>query len=664
MSKGQTNLKSALGLVVALGGFGFAGVSPAAAATSAGCAAANAGTFDLSIPVGNLLQFGGSVSQTFAAGDVITATTTGVPTGTQAFLSPGSLSIVNASFADVTGSATIPSAGTFTLTRTLSANPANGGTLTFTCTPGPMVVAPVTPTTPTTPPNTNGQEEADTATNATTTAVIVEDRVVGGILDDVITTNPAPQGPPQLSPEEKRKLTDERAKLEEEIDALDAEIEEIREDRQQALELRDRDQHLLDTVKAGDIRNDSDVRNESRDIGQIQAAIAGLLPINVGETRLRHARENIAATPKYVESLDKDIAALEERVAEAKTQQEAINRRLGLTPTQESAPTSGQPEVSDEFDLDNLPSGSTSEGESILFVGRDPFARALMRYRGFRLDVADTGEGFSDTVKPLSFSRTLSSTVVGWVRAVYTDYEQDDASQQEGDNILVALGAHKDFNDELRIGLFATTTWGDVSSPVNNLDIDTTGYSLGAYGRYKWGEIDVNASTRIGLTDNDISVGGTTGSYDTRLASATLGISGQEQLSDTVWMRPAVSVTGTWTNREDYQNSAGTNIGGNTNWSGNVTAGPTIGTSLTPPSGFKRLEPAIGLQATYTFSDQDTQAGTVAASEDDYLSLSLSPQLSMEFDNGASLDVFGSYFGIGADLDGWSVGGTLSIPLN
>jgi len=199
---------------------------------------------------------------------------------------------------------------------------------------------------------------------------------------------------------------------------------------------------------------------------------------------------------------------------------------------------------------------------------------------------------------------------------------------------------------------------------VNHVDIGTPGYSLGAYGGYKWGEIDVNASTRIGLTDNDIAVSGPTGSYDTRLASAPLGLSGPAQLADNVWMRPAVSVTGTWVNREDYVNSAGTNIGGNTTWSGNVSAGPTIGTSLTPPSGFKRLEPAIGFLATYTFSDQDTQAGTVAASEDDYLSLSLSPQLSMEFENGASLDVFGSYFGIGADLDGWSVGGTLSIPLN
>ena len=652
MGMGQIGLKAVIGLAVGISGFGAFGIQPAAAATSAGCAAANAGTFDLSIPVGNNLQFGGSVSQTFAAGDVITATTTGAPTGTQAFLSPGSLSIVNASFADVMGSATIPSAGTFTLTRTLSANPANGGTLTFTCTPGPMVVAPVTPVTPTTPPPTNDQEEADTATNATTTAVIVEDRIVGGILDDIITTNPEPEGPGQAEVEERRKLIAEWNDLREERERLEREAEELEERKEALEEALERDKANLEKEE------DPDTRDSIADSTEGSGWLTLLSPININEATVYNLQRAIERKEKDIPELKAQIEANRTRRAEIEARQDTINEQVDDLPRDPGNPND---RYDPSLDLEDLGSG---DGESILFVGRDPFARAVMRYRGFRLDVADTGEGFSDTVKPLSFTRTLSSTIVGWVRAVYTDYEQDDASQQEGDNILLALGAHKDFSEALRLGLMATSTWGDVSSPVNNLDIDTTGYSLGVYGRYKWGEIDVNASTRVGLTDNDISVGGTTGSYDTRLASATLGISGQEQLADDVWMRPAVSVTGTWVNREDYQNSAGTNIGGNTTWSGNVTAGPTIGTSLTPPTGLKRLEPAIGLQATYTFSDQDTQAGTVATSEDDYLSLSFSPQLSMEFDNGASLDVFGSYFGIGADLDGWSVGGTLSIPLN
>ncbi len=588
------------------------------ALASPGCTAANAGTFNLTVPTGtNRIQ---QFNAQFDAGDQLVAAMTGIPLSVIVdFILGGGNPILFLNNSNGTGSLTIPTGGSGVIDIAIAAGAGGAANLVFTCTP---VAAPTTPTTPTptTPPTpgstTDAEEQADTATNATTTSVIVENQTVNGIIDS------AAQEDPNIK-------TDLDVLMQKQANEVWLELQALRK----------RDAELEADILHFNANADALPENNVYREGQSTAwAIESALSDPTERIEMeRRQRAWLAAAHQERDDLD---ARMEELEVELKGLPQP---NIGTPPTDDS---------------------EQGDGEQILFVGRDPFARALMRYRGFRLDVADTGEGFSDSVKPLSFTRTLSSTIVGWVRAVYTDYEQNDGSQQDGDNILVALGIHKDFNDELRVGLFATTTWGDVTSPVNNLDIDTTGYSLGVYGRYTWGEIDVNASTRIGLTDNDISVSGTTGSYDTRLASLTLGVSGQEQLSDSIWMRPAVSVTGTWVNREDYQNSAGTNIGGNTTWSGNVTAGPTVGTSLTPPSGFRRLEPAIGLQATYTFSDQDTQAGTVAASEDDYLSLSLSPQLSMEFESGASLDVFGSYFGIGADLDGWSVGGTLSIPLN
>lgn len=609
-------------------------VASASAQASPGCDSANAGAFNQSTPANtNLLtQTGG----TFDVGDTLFVTATGTPLGVGVDLLPGFDTLLAVNGANGSGSHTLTVGGPRTIDITLAGGPGGPAFLNFTCTP----VGPGGPGAPTPTPATPGStEQSDTATNSTTTSVIVENGVVNGIIDGAAQEDPTPTGPTQAEIDESYRITRE------------------------LFELRDREKELEQEINKAESGARSDERRGRTAIstagddyeeewGDAEAML--FVPIDVPgamedleEKRdMARGRALLARAKEQREQAEK----LKEELKENRARQTAIEDRLKEIPDD---PNDFTPDIED-----------LGDGEEILFVGRDPFARALMRYRGFHLDVADTGEGFNDTVKPLSFTRTLSSTIVGWVRAVYTDYEQDDASQQEGDNILVALGIHKDINDDLRIGLFATTTWGDVKSPVNNLDIDTTGYSLGAYGRYKWGEIDVNASTRIGLTDNDISVSGTTGSYDTRLASFTFGISGQEPLSDNVWMRPAISVTNTWVNREDYVNSAGTPIGGNTTWTGNVSAGPTIGTRLTPPEGFKRLEPAIGLQATYNYSDQDTQSGTVTTSETDYLSLSVSPQLSMEFENGASLDVFGSYFGIGADLDGWSVGGTLSIPLN
>lgn len=627
---------------------GLAFTQPALA--SSGCTAANAGAFDLSIPVGNPNQFGGSVMDTFAAGDVLRATTTGAPTGTQAFLSPGSLLIVNASFADVTGSATIPTAGTYTLTRTLSANVMNGGTLTFTCTPGPSVPATPTPTTP------DDVVQSDTATNVTTISSFVENQTVGGIIDGVITTNPAPQAPDPALLAERRRLIDERNKLIDQEYDLRARIDQAERDLEEA-------RTSLQSAEAQlEKEEDPDKRDALGNWGTHTMFIDRTVPIDINSASQYSLDRYIKRLEEFIETTEREMTENRAQLQITVAEKEAIKRDIRSLPEDPNYIPSPQAPNSDiDYDLDDLGSG---DGESILFARPDPFVRALARYRGFKLDVAETGDSFATGTQPLSFTQTLDEKTVGWVRAIYTDYEQDDPSQQDGHDLLIAVGAHRDMTTNLRLGAFITAKWGDVTSPVNTLDIDSRGYSLGLYGRYKWGEIDLNATTRLGLTRNDIAVGGTTGSYDTRLASMTLGVSGQERLAENVWMQPAISTTLTWVNREDYVNSVGSNIGGNTTWSGNVSAGPTVGMDLTPPEGFTRLAPAIGLRATYRYSDQDSQAGSVTTSETDYLSLSLAPQLSMTMENGANLDLFGSYFGIGADLDGWSIGGTLSIPLN
>lgn len=589
------------GLVVCLA----ATLAPSSALASPGCDAANAGTFNRTAPA-NMNVFT-QVGGTFANGDTIFATVTGTPLGVGVDLLPGPEGILFVNGANASGSRLVTTDGPRTIDITLAGGPSGPAALTFTCTPAGAAGGGASSAT----------EQSNTATNSTTTSIIVENGVVNGIVDGASQEDPGPTALDIEMQETANRLWLEYNGLKERAAELTADIEHFDED-----------------PEGG--------RITLQGIGTV-LALNQTTSLGSGVRRLqeRQRRWRASATAELSEN--------------ARRQTEIENKLKGL-PT----PTVGPAKDFTPEDPEDL-----GDGESILFAPLDPFMRAINRYRGFTLNAADTTSGPGPNVTPLSFTRTLDPKTVGWVRAVYTDYEQDDASQQDGSNVLIAVGAHRDFTDNLRLGAFVTAKWGSVKSPVNALDIDTNGYSLGAYGRYRLGEeIDLNVSTRLGITKNDISVSGTTGSYDTRLASFTVGVSGQEQLSDSVWMRPAISLTNTWVNREDYTNSLGTNIGGNTTWSGNLSAGPTIGTSLTPPEGFIRLEPAIGLLATYTYSDQDSQAGSVTTSETDYLSLSLSPQLSMEMENGMSVDLFGSYFGIGADLDGWSVGGTISIPLN
>lgn len=586
-------------------------INPTTAMASPGCDAANAGTFNRSAPAGTNLNT--QTSGTFDAGDILTAIISGTPLSLFIDIVFGVTpqQLISLANTNGSGSAPVTTSGTNVIDISIAAGAGGATNLVFTCTPAGIGSGAGTPA---------STEQSNTATNATTTSTIVENGIVNGIVGNAAQEDPGPSSIEIEAQEAANTLRLEQIALEKRQQELEADIKYFKEN------------------------------PASGSSGAFDAAGVAVLSGVGDQLGVREAiAESNAAEQEWLDRAERELKANIAR-------QREIDGRLEKLP----APTVGPGRDFTPADPEEL-----GDGESILFAPIDPFMRAINRYRGFTLNAAETTSSPGQEVTPLSFTRTLDPKTVGWVRAVYTDYEQDDASQQDGNDMLVALGAHRDFTDNLRLGAFVTAKWGSVKSPVNNLDIDTKGYSLGAYVRYRLGEeIDLNVSTRLGLTKNDIAVSGTTGSYDTRLASFTVGISGQEQHSDSIWMQPAISLTNTWVNREDYVNSAGTAIGGNTTWLGNVSAGPTIGTSLTPPSGFKRLEPAIGLKATYTYSDQDSQTGTVTTSDTDYLSLSLSPQLSMEFDNGASLDVFGSYFGIGADLDGWSVGGTLSIPLN
>ncbi|MAN61125.1 MAG: hypothetical protein CMI60_04175, partial [Parvibaculum sp.] len=438
----------------------FCGVGAAAliASTSAqaspGCDSANAGAFNQSTPANTNLftQTGG----TFDIGDTLFGTVTGSPLSAAIDLLPGPDPILFLNNANGSGSHTLTVGGPRTIDIVLAGGPGGPASLTFTCTPvggggGPGA----TP---------GSVEQSGAVTNSTTTSVIVENGVVNGIIDgaaqeDPTSEDPKPAGPTQAEIDERNDITRELFNLEADEKSLEAELKELR-------------RRLVNWEKAQE-RGSIPGTNDGSSDGFAAAFTRMFVPVDVYND-LRKPDELAEDRAKSAEfsriyEMRANIRKAEEELSSNRSRQAEIKERLKELP-EETNDFTPDPE-----DLD--------DGDAILFVGRDPFARALMRYRGFRLDVADTGEGFSDSVKPLSFTRTLSSTMVGWVRAVYTDYEQDDASRQEGDNILVALGIHKDFNDELRVGLFATTTWGDVSSPVNNLDIDTTGYSLGAYGR-------------------------------------------------------------------------------------------------------------------------------------------------------------------------------------
>jgi len=147
------------------------------ALASPGCDAANAGTFNRTTPANTNLftQIGG----TFDVGDTIFATVTGTPLGVNVDLLPGPEGILFVNGANASGSRLVTTTGPRTIDITLAGGPGGPAFLTFSCATAGAGAPGAT-------------EQSNTATNSTTTSVIVENGVVNSIVSNAAQEDPGP----------------------------------------------------------------------------------------------------------------------------------------------------------------------------------------------------------------------------------------------------------------------------------------------------------------------------------------------------------------------------------------------------------------------------------------------------------------------------------------
>ncbi|CDO59184.1 hypothetical protein BN1012_Phect970 [Candidatus Phaeomarinobacter ectocarpi] len=614
----KTGFQAAVGSVAGLGMaavFGAALVTgsatPAAAQSASSCNGGNVSGFNRTAAAGGAANI--NQSGTFFVGDVITATVTGIVLSVAVDVNPGNNLLIFINGATGSGSFTIPSTGTFTINGALNAGGGGGASLLFTCVSGAGA------------DGTDGASQTDieqTVDNADAASAALEEEAARQLLEEGFDLDPNEGLGLGLSDQERADISDRLKEIEEREAELGAAIQQA-------------DQSLEELAEARDNAREATEDKTSKSGAEILAEIfvPGFDPVKA---------RNEGAYERRLEMIEEGELKVSGERAQAVTE---LGELLKEKRTLENA-----------ILLDRSPSAP------IPFVANasaDRFEREFQDIvRHF-----DEPNGAPD-VQELSFDRTLTKKTVAWVRASFTRYKQGDATQQKGDTVVAAVGVHHDFWEDIRLGTFVTTKWSDVKAPLNNLDIDTRGYSLGVFGRYKIDGLALKATVRYGISDSDISVANTTGSYDSNLIDLTLGVSGRDDWSNGIWVQHSTSFSSTWSHRDGYTNSVGTRIGDNDLWSGRVSHGPTIGTTIENEGIFTVIEPALGATANYNWTNRDSQSGNVATSDDDYFSLAVTPQLSVTTEGGASLDVYTSVFGIGADVDGWSVGGTFSLPLN
>ncbi|MCE8001203.1 MAG: hypothetical protein HEP70_20500, partial [Rhodobiaceae bacterium] len=309
---------------------------------SPGCDAANNGTFTTSAPanMNTIRQF----NTTFDIGDTLFATATGTPLGVGVDILPGLQTVLVVNGANGNGSTVVNNAGPHVLDITLAGGPGGAAFLNFSCTPagpgGPATTAP------------GSTEQADTATNSTTTSVIVENGVVNGIVDGAAQEDPAPVGPTQAEIDERNDITRELFNLEADEKSLEAELKEQR-------------RRLVNWEKAQE-RGTAPGTNDGSSDGFAAAFTRLFVPVDVYNDlrkpdELAEDRAKSAELSRIYE-MRANIRKAEEELSSNRSRQAEIKERLKELP-EETNDFTPDPE-----DLD--------DGDAILFAGRDPFARA------------------------------------------------------------------------------------------------------------------------------------------------------------------------------------------------------------------------------------------------------------------------------------------------
>lgn len=619
------------GMVAGAVVFSGASVRPAAAQAATSCNGGAGTLFTGVAPLGGALNIAQPV--VLAQGDQITVRADGNVLSVAIDLNPGGVLLLFLNNVSGTRTTAVPSSGNFQIDGVVNATGAGPAQVQITCVPGATLQGGALSI----PIEENAAGLGTITDNADQTNRTVEEQTLDDLYEEAMQDEygydydpfGGSDGPPSLTDAERRALEGQLAEARREVDGLER-------------QLKPTDERLAQIAEEVDyLRNPPDTESSSSRPSPLEQLAEIFTPVNISAQdkiqRNKDAERRIAELQAEAQVLQRESAPIRAKLAEARQRLSDMHSKL----------TEG---VAPEADLDLKPFAADSYG--------DPYAR------DFAEIVSYFDQPEQTRFEPVALRTALDRRTGLWVRASYTDFSTDDGTRLEGDTIMVGAGMHREFWDNMQLGVIVSSAWSDSKSSVNSLDIDTRSHSAGVYARYLVEGLALSARARYGWSDSDIEVGGASGSYDARRVALSLSATGQEPINEVLWVRHTTGLSSTWSERDSYTNSVGTRVGATDSWGGRVSLGPTLGMTLKKTEAFDLVEPTLGLTGSYIFSDRDSQGGQVATSEDDYLSFAVSPGLRFRTHGGASLSLSAQYFGIAADLQGWTLGGTLSVPIN
>lgn len=213
------------------------------------------------------------------------------------------------------------------------------------------------------------------------------------------------------------------------------------------------------------------------------------------------------------------------------------------------------------------------------------------------------------------------------------------------------------FTEKTTAGVFTRYREGQVDSVALSSSLDSKLYGGGVYlATTVGGGIRFVGSALYELGDNDITISGATGNFDSK--TVTLEASLDKRIArGRLWIEPALSFLYHKSDNDNFTDSAGTLVTGDTQELGRVSFGPKIGATL-GGNGRATLKPFARINGIWDFKHQDTITTTTGALlKTGETAINLGGGLDILLVNGLGLRVAGDWFTYNTELQGWSISG-------
>lgn len=241
----------------------------------------------------------------------------------------------------------------------------------------------------------------------------------------------------------------------------------------------------------------------------------------------------------------------------------------------------------------------------------------------------------------------------------------DGTAGLQGHTLAGRIGVVKSLTGRIDGGLFATLMYGDVKLGSQATALDSRSFGFGGYLKTQVTDgLNAGITTTYQRFNNDINVSGATGSFNRDRYTVDAALTGSYNYNDVV-ITPSAQLIWVHIDRQGYTDSAATVVPGTSDSA--VTATAALGLSQTFLSGNDRIKsytPAVGLGINFHL-DRLSDAVFSDGSTIEFSSVSgyANAGVTVQFNNGGSLNLTGGANGLGGDVQAYHGTVKFTLPL-